>query len=70
MLGEYAKQQDLEPSDEDVTSYLEEQAGEDEELRGQVAELKQSESARRYFASRLRRRRVLDRLAAEAPAPK
>ena len=70
VLGEYAKQQDLEPSDEDVTSYLEEQAGEDEELRGQVAELKQSESARRYFASRLRRRRVLDRLAAEAPAPK
>ena len=68
VLGEYAKQQDLEPSDEDVTGYLEDQAGEDEELKGQVEELKRSESARRYFASRLRRRRVLDRLAAEAPA--
>ena len=68
VLGEYAKQQDLEPSDQDVLSYLEEQAGEDGELKGQVEELKKSESARRYFASRLRRRRVLDRLAAQAPA--
>jgi trigger factor len=68
VLGEYAKRQDLEPSDQDVVSFLEEQAGEDDELKGQVEELKSSESARRYFASRLRRRRVLDRLAAEAPA--
>jgi trigger factor len=68
VLGEYAKRQDLEPSDEDVVHFLEEQAGEDDELKGQVEELKRSESARRYFASRLRRRRVLDRLAAEAPA--
>jgi trigger factor len=72
VLGEYAKRQDLEPSDEDVVSFLEEQAGEDEELKGQVEELKRSESARRYFASRLRRRRVLDRIAesAEEPASK
>jgi trigger factor len=70
VLGEYAKRQDLEPSDEDVMSFLEEQAGEDDELKGQVDELKRSESAKRYFASRLRRRRVLDRLAAEAPASK
>ncbi len=70
VLGEYAKRQDLEPSDEDVASFLEEQAGQDDELKGQVEELKKSESARRYFASRLRRRRVLDRLAAEAPASK
>ena len=69
VLGEYAKRQDLEPSDEDVVRFLEEQAGEDDELKGQVEELKRSESARRYFASRLRRRRVLDRLAAEAPTP-
>jgi trigger factor len=68
VLGEYAKRQDLEPSDEDVLHFLEEQAGEDEELKSQVEELKRSESARRYFASRLRRRRVLDRLAEEAPA--
>jgi trigger factor len=70
VLGEYAKRQDLEPSDEDVARFLEEQAGQDDELKGQVEELKKSESARRYFASRLRRRRVLDRLAAEAPASK
>jgi trigger factor len=70
VLGEYAKRQDLEPSDEDVASFLEEQAGRDDELKGQVEELKRSESARRYFASRLRWRRVLDRLAAEAQAPK
>ena len=70
VLGEYAKRQDLEPSDEEVTKYLEEQAGQDDELKGQVDELKKSQSARRYFASRLRRRRVLDRLAAEAPASK
>ncbi|HXC78966.1 MAG TPA: trigger factor [Candidatus Acidoferrum sp.] len=70
VLGEYAKRQDLEPSDEDVISFLEEQAGEDDELKGQVEELKRSESARRYFASRLRRRRVLDRIAAEAPLSK
>ena len=70
VLGEYAKRQDLEPSDEDVASFLDEQAGEDDELKGQVEELKRSESAKRYFASRLRRRRVLDRLAAEAPTSK
>jgi trigger factor len=67
VLGEYAKRKDLEPSDEEVMSFLEEQAGDDDELKGQVEELKGSESARRYFASRLRRRRVLDRIAAEAP---
>jgi trigger factor len=66
VLGEYAKRQDLEPSDEDVLSFLEQQAGEDDELKGQVEELKRSESARRYFASRLRRRRVLDRIAESA----
>jgi trigger factor len=68
VLGEYAKQQELEPSDEDVTSFLEEQAGQDDELKGQVDELKKSQSARRYFASRLRRRRVLDRLVEGAGA--
>jgi trigger factor len=68
VLGEYAKRQNLEPSDEEVTQFLEEQAGEDEELKSQIEELKKSQSARRYFASRLRRRRVLDRLAEGAAA--
>ena len=63
VLGEYAKRQGLEPSDEDVTSFLEEQAAQDDDMKSQVDELKNSQSARRYFASRLRRRRVLDRLA-------
>jgi trigger factor len=74
VLGEFAKRQGLEPSDEDVITFLEEQAGKDDELKGQVDELKKSASARRYFASRLRRARVLERLlevaGAAAPAAK
>jgi trigger factor len=62
VLAEFARRENLEPSDEAVIAFLEEQAAEDEELKGSVAELKNSPSARRYFASRLRRRRVLDRL--------
>jgi len=63
VLDEFAKREGIEPSDEEVDKYLEEQAGRDEELGGSVPELKRSPSARRYFASRLRRLRVLDRLA-------
>jgi trigger factor len=74
VLGEFAKRQGLEPSDEDVIKFLEEQTGKDDELTGQVDELKKSASARRYFASRLRRVRVLERLlevaGAAAPAAK
>ncbi len=62
VLAEYARRENLEPSDDEVITYLEEQAAADDELKDQVAELKKSPSARRYFASRLRRRRVLDRL--------
>ncbi len=62
VLAEFAKREGLEPTDEDVANFLEEQAAADEELKGQVGELKKSAAARRYFASRLRRRRVLDRL--------
>jgi len=62
VLGEYARREGLEPSDEDVVKFLEEQAGTDDELQGQVAELKKSSAARRYFASRLRRIRVLEHL--------
>lgn len=62
VLAEFAKREGLDPPEEDVDRFLEEQASQDEELRSQVAELKRSPSARRYFASRLRRRRVLDRL--------
>ncbi len=62
VLAEFARREGLEPTDEEVLQFLEAQASEDEELKGQLADLKKSPTARRYFASRLRRRRVLDRL--------
>ena len=62
VLGEFARRENLEPTDEDVGKFLEDQAGADDELKDQVAQLKKSPSARRYFASRLRRQRVLERL--------
>jgi|SRR5579872_3988975 len=62
VLGEFAKREGLEPADEDVTRFLEEQVALDPELKESAAELKKSPSARRYFASRLRRLRVLERL--------
>jgi trigger factor len=62
VLAEFARRENLEPSDEDVIAFLEEQAAQDDELKDQVVELKNSPSARRYFASRLRRQRVLERL--------
>jgi len=62
VLAEYARREGLEPSEEDVAKFLEEQAGSDDELKGQVTELKRSPTATRYFASRLRRRRDLDQL--------
>lgn len=62
VLAEFARREGLEPSDEEAVKFLEEQAELDEELKGQVAALRKSAAARRYFASRLRRRRVLDRL--------
>jgi trigger factor len=74
VLGEFAKREGLEPSEEEVIKFLEEETVTDDELKGQVDALKKSASARRYFASRLRRRRVLERLkevaGAAAPASK
>ena len=62
VLAEFAKRENLEPTDEDTIKFLEEQSAKDDELKDQVVELKKSRSARSYFASSLRRRRVLDRL--------
>jgi len=62
VLDAFAKGEGIEPSEEEVDGFLAEQATADEELKDHVDELKGSESARQYFASRLRRRRVLDRL--------
>jgi len=63
VLDEFAKHEGIEPGDEEIEKFLEEQAGRDEDLAGRVSELKSSPGAKRYFASRLRRIRVLDRLA-------
>ena len=68
VLQEFARRQGLEPSDDEVLKYLDEQAAQDEELKGRLDELRASRTARRYFASRLRRRRVLDRLLEVVPA--
>src|SRR5437016_5230446 len=60
-----AVRQELEESATAVVKMEREQAvvkALDDELKGQVEELKRSTSVRSYFASRLRRRRVLDRL--------
>ena len=62
VLDAFAKSEGIDPTAEDVDSFLAEQATADEELKDHVDELKGSESARQYFGSRLRRRRVLDRL--------
>src|SRR5256886_9085032 len=57
VLAEYARREGLEPTEEDVAKFLEEQAGSDDELKGPVTELKRSPTATRDLASRLRRRR-------------
>ena len=62
VLDEFAKREGIEPADAEVDAYIEEQAVKDEELSGRIPEVKKSASARRYFASRLRRLKVLDRL--------
>ena len=68
VLDEFAKSQNIEPSDDEVTSFIDEQAAKDDEFKGRVDELKTGPNSRRYFASRLRRLRVLERLAEVAGA--
>jgi trigger factor len=72
VLDEFAKREGIEPSAEEVEKFMAEQAVKDEDLVGRIDELKQSQAAKRYFASRLRRARVLDRLGeiggSDAPA--
>jgi trigger factor len=68
VIREFARREDLEPSEEDTLKFIDEEAKGDPELKGQAGELKKSASVRRYFASRLRRRRVLERLLDVVPA--
>ncbi len=70
VLDEFAKREQIEPSEAEVTGYIDEQAGKDDELKGRLDELKRGPNSRRYFASRLRRLRVLERLAEVAGAPR
>ena len=67
VLAEFAKREGLEPTDEEIHTYIEEEVEKDEELRGKAADIVRSPSGHRYFASRLRRRRVLDRLIEVVP---
>jgi len=62
VLDEFAKRDKIEPSDEEVNRFIDEQASKDDELNGRVDELKRGPNSRRYFASRVRRLRVLERL--------
>jgi trigger factor len=62
VLDEFARRNQIEPSDEEVDRFIAEQASKDDELKGRVDELKRGPNSRRYFASRLRRLRVLERL--------
>ena len=68
VIRKFAGDEGLEPSEEETLAYLDEQAKDDPELKDQAAELKKSASVKRYFASRLRRRRVLERLVELVPA--
>jgi len=68
VLDEFAKQQGVEPSEDEVERFIEEQAATDDELKGRVDELKRGANTHRYFHSRLRRLRVLERLGEVAGA--
>ena len=63
VLDEFARREGIDSSDAEVDKYIDEQAVKDEDLAGRIPEVKHSQTARRYFASRLRRLKVLDRLA-------
>ena len=62
VLDEFARREHIEPTDDEVTAYIEQEAAKDDELTGQVEELKRGPNSRRFFSARLRRVRVLDRL--------
>src|SRR5260370_186635 len=63
VLDEFGRREHIEPSDEEVNAYIEREAADDDELKGQADELKRGPNSRRFFSARLRRLRVLERLA-------
>jgi trigger factor len=62
VLDAVAKQEGVEPSDEDVLAYQSQEIQRDPELAPRATELLLSRSARDYFRSRLTRLRTLERL--------
>jgi trigger factor len=62
VLDEFGKREQIEPSDDEVNAYIEQEVARDGELKGQAEELKRGSNSRRFFAARLRRLRVLERL--------
>lgn len=63
VLDEFGRREHIEPSDEEVNAYIDREAADDDDLKGQADELKRGANTRRFFASRLRRLQVLARLA-------
>lgn len=62
VLDAAAKQEGIEPSRDEVTSYMAVEIDRDPELRDRAGELIGSRSARDFFERRLRRQRTLERL--------
>ncbi len=62
VLNEVARKEGLDPSEDEVSAFMREQAEKDEEVRGALDELLKSRSARDYFRVRLQRLRVLKHL--------
>jgi len=63
VLDQLGRREHIEPSAEEVDAYIEKEAADDDELKGRADELKRDASSRRFFSARLRRLRVLERLA-------
>jgi trigger factor len=62
VLEEAGRQLAMEPSDEEVTEYMRDQADKDAELKEQLEQLSGNEAARGYFRHRLTRIKVLEGL--------
>ena len=62
VLEEAGRQLAIEPTEDEVTEYMREQADKDAELRGQLEQLSGNEAARGYFRHRLTRLKVLEGL--------
>ncbi len=62
VLEEVAKQQGIEPTDEEVLAHMRSEVETDPDLKDRADEVAESESARRFFRHRLERLRTLERL--------